>query len=134
MNRCEQILAVNADNAAANDTQTRKLASLNNSFEMANRVRCFNHTLQLAAKALLKPFAAALSSDEEADGPLLLLDDDIDLEAGSAESDGDDADDNIDELEMLSDVGHEILISDTAAVKATIAKVGYVYWFWGFTQ
>ena len=88
-----------------NDTQTRKLASLNNSFEMTNRVRCFNHTLQLSAKALLKPFAAALSSDEVADGPLLLLDDDIDVEAGWAESDGEDADDNTDELEMLSDVG-----------------------------
>ena len=123
---CEQILAVNADNAAANNTQTRKLASLDNSFDVVNHVRCFNHTLQLAAKALLKPFAAGLSSDEEADGPLPLLDDDIDLESSSAESDGVDVDDNVDELEMLPDIDRDLLISDTTAVKATIAKVGFI--------
>ena len=29
-----------------------------NLFESANRVWCFNHTLQLSVKALLKPFGA----------------------------------------------------------------------------
>ncbi|KAG2079078.1 hypothetical protein BDR04DRAFT_986372, partial [Suillus decipiens] len=43
----KRILAVNADNATANDTQTMKLTSLDNSFESVNCVRCFNHTLQL---------------------------------------------------------------------------------------
>jgi hypothetical protein len=57
----EKILAFNADNATANDKQTTKLDALNNSFEEANRVRCFNHTLQLSAKALLAPFNTAIS-------------------------------------------------------------------------
>ncbi|KAF8874617.1 hypothetical protein BD779DRAFT_1410946, partial [Infundibulicybe gibba] len=44
----DKILAFNSDNATSNDTQTSKLASLTNSFEEVNRVRCFNHTLQLS--------------------------------------------------------------------------------------
>ena len=59
----EKILAVNADNATSNDTQTTKLDQLDNSFEEENRVRCFNHTLQLSAKSLLKPFNMALSGN-----------------------------------------------------------------------
>ena len=50
-----KVLAINMDNASSNDKQTCKLATLDNSFEAFNRVRCFNHTLQLAAKALLRP-------------------------------------------------------------------------------
>ncbi|KAF8871162.1 hypothetical protein BD779DRAFT_1429401, partial [Infundibulicybe gibba] len=42
-----KILAFNGDNATSNDMQTCKLAVLPNSFEEVNRVRCFNHTLQL---------------------------------------------------------------------------------------
>ena len=57
----EKVLAVNADNATSNDTQTTKLDQLDNTFEKENRVRCFNHTLQLSAKALLKPFNTAFS-------------------------------------------------------------------------
>ncbi|KAG1750336.1 uncharacterized protein EDB91DRAFT_1196368 [Suillus paluster] len=73
----KRILAVNADNATANDSQTTKLASLDNSFESVNRVRCFNHTLQLAAKALLKPFnsesLSASEADDDVDGIRLSL-------------------------------------------------------------
>ncbi|KAG1806028.1 hypothetical protein EV424DRAFT_1298127, partial [Suillus variegatus] len=43
----QKILALNADNASANDTQTKYLATLDNSFHAYNRVRCFNHTIQL---------------------------------------------------------------------------------------
>jgi hypothetical protein len=57
----EKIHAVNADNAMANDKQMTKLDSLNNSFEAANCVCCFNHTLQLSTKALLAPFNPAIS-------------------------------------------------------------------------
>src|SRR5258705_11663448 len=57
----EKILAFNADNATPNDVQTIKLDQLDNSFKEENRVRCFNHTLQLSAKSLLKPFNLALS-------------------------------------------------------------------------
>lgn len=57
----KRIHAVNADNATSNDTQTTKLDQLDNTFDKENRVRCFNHTLQLSAKALLKPFNIGLS-------------------------------------------------------------------------
>ncbi|KDQ49147.1 hypothetical protein JAAARDRAFT_110266, partial [Jaapia argillacea MUCL 33604] len=43
----EKILSYTGDNASSNDKQTEKLASLANSFELTNRVRCFNHTLNL---------------------------------------------------------------------------------------
>ena len=56
----QKILAVNADNATANDKQTMKLSKLANSFEEEHRARCFNHTIQLSAKTLLKPFNTAL--------------------------------------------------------------------------
>ena len=57
----EKILAVNADNATANNKQTTKLNALDNSFEKANQVQCFNHTIQLSVKTLLAPFNTAIS-------------------------------------------------------------------------
>ncbi|KAF8877777.1 hypothetical protein BD779DRAFT_1415663, partial [Infundibulicybe gibba] len=44
----QKILAFNGDNATSNDTQTDKLDQLPNSFNRINRVRCFNHTMQLS--------------------------------------------------------------------------------------
>src|SRR5713101_4664775 len=79
----EKILAFNADNATSNDKQTTKLDQLDNSFHKENRVRCFNHTMQLSAKALLKPFNTALSRttaddsiDEDEDVPMLIDEED----------------------------------------------------------
>ncbi|KAJ7192442.1 hypothetical protein GGX14DRAFT_304208, partial [Mycena pura] len=44
-----KILAWTGDNATSNDTQNTALANNpNNSFDAVNRVRCFNHTLNLA--------------------------------------------------------------------------------------
>ncbi|KAJ7065552.1 hypothetical protein C8F01DRAFT_932417, partial [Mycena amicta] len=44
-----KILAWTGDNATSNDTQTEALdLSTENIFEGVNRVRCFNHTLNLA--------------------------------------------------------------------------------------
>ena len=57
----QKIFAVNADNTTANDMQMTKLAALDNLFEEANHVWCFNHRLQLSAKALLAPFNTAIS-------------------------------------------------------------------------
>ena len=48
----QKILTFNADNTTANDKQTTKFSTLDNSFDEANQVWCFNHTLQLSAKAL----------------------------------------------------------------------------------
>lgn len=63
----EKVLAVNADNATLNDTQTKKLNTLDNSFEESNHIRCFNHTMQLSAKTLLAPFNTALSKNRMQD-------------------------------------------------------------------
>ena len=56
-----KILALNADNVTSNDTQMTKLDALDNSFDEENWVQCNNHTLQLSAKSLLKPFNITLS-------------------------------------------------------------------------
>ncbi|KAM6490968.1 hypothetical protein JOM56_013588, partial [Amanita muscaria] len=42
-----KILTFNGDNATSNDKQTTFLDKLPNSFNAINRVRCFNHTIQL---------------------------------------------------------------------------------------
>ncbi|KAJ7686054.1 hypothetical protein B0H14DRAFT_2230937, partial [Mycena olivaceomarginata] len=48
-NIAHKILAWTGDNASSNDTQNISLGdSPNNSFEAVNRVRCYNHTLNLA--------------------------------------------------------------------------------------
>ncbi|KAJ7769749.1 hypothetical protein B0H14DRAFT_2402475, partial [Mycena olivaceomarginata] len=54
-----QILAWTGDNALSNDTQNTSLGdSPNNSFEAVNRIRCYNHTLNLAVQAFLRPFSS----------------------------------------------------------------------------
>jgi hypothetical protein len=107
----QKILAVNADNATANDKQTTKLSKLDNSFEEEYRAQCFNHTIQLSAKTLLKPFNMALASrpnndvemEEEGDDDLLVLEvEEEDSDEEEDDEDADDADNGIDELEELS--------------------------------
>ena len=51
-----QILGVTCNNTTANNIQVRELVALPNSFDATNQIRCYNHTLNLAVKALLKPF------------------------------------------------------------------------------
>jgi len=141
----EKILGINADNASANDKQTTKLSSLNNSFKEEYRARCFNHTLQLSAKTLLKPFNTALSSkvadevnigDDDNDDPLILADPDEEGEEednnDNNDEEKDDDDDGVDELETLSEEERMEVLEDTAAVRATVTKVcdyeaGYAY-------
>ncbi|KAJ7587041.1 hypothetical protein C8J56DRAFT_724119, partial [Mycena floridula] len=44
-----KILSFTADNATSNDTQTMYLSdNVDNIFDSVNRIRCFNHTLNLA--------------------------------------------------------------------------------------
>jgi len=82
---------------------------LPNSFEELNRVRCFNHTIQLSAKALLKPFSSAGSI--EADNETEYGDDGMPaLQAVDNEDDDDD-----DEREEL--------INNTEAVRTMLNKV-----------
>ena len=44
-----KILAFNGDNASQNDMQAVELARKANSFSEDNRIRCFNHAMQLSA-------------------------------------------------------------------------------------
>jgi len=134
----EKILAVNADNATSNDKQTTKLDALNNSFEEANRVRCFNHTLQLSAKSLLAPFNKAISGkatddevpEEDSDDESLPEveqdndhgDDDDDDEEDEEEG-NDDEDDGVDELQELSQNERVRIMESTAVVRTTVTKV-----------
>ena len=128
-----QILAVNADNVSSNDTQGQALVGMANSFELENHVRCFNHTLQLSAKTLLRPFNVGLGKTTE-DGNNNDVEDlpneTVDDEDEHDEDDGlpaipeaDDIDDGIDELEELEEDEREDILTDTAAVRDTVTKV-----------
>jgi hypothetical protein len=128
----EKILAVIADNATANDTQTTKLSTLDNSFEEENRARCFNHTVQLSVKTLLKPFNMALSGkatyvdemvEEDDDDQLIPEIDEGEDDEDEVDEEKDDEDDGIDELEQLSENEQEQVLKDTAAVRGTVTKV-----------
>ena len=139
----DKVLACSNDNAASNDTQTVALAKLPNSFEEKNRVRCFNHTLQLSVKTLLKPFNATLMDygaeyldmPEISDGE---EDDDEENEDETEEGDDndgeevdsegkDDADDGIDELDMLSSAERMAFLDETSGVRDTITKVSVIF-------
>jgi hypothetical protein len=81
---------------------------MENSFEEVNRARCFNHTLQLSAKTLLKPFNAGMSSmkpaleEEELDN----IGEEISLDNNTG-GNNEDGDENGDERER--DSGEEYL-------------------------
>ena len=112
------------------------LNQLPNSFEAVNHVRCFNHTMQLSAKALLKPFSASPKDDNTTEGS----NDDNNAEVGLKQiNEGGDYDNNEDEggdepmddgdeeeeedpFEMLDEVDHEQLMKNTVAVCATLNK------------
>jgi len=126
----KKVHAVNADNTTSNDMQTTKLNQLDNTFDKDNWVWCFNHTLQLSAKALLKPFNIGPSgkttdNDDEItqddDGNLATFEDDDEDDKGKEdeeeqEDDKDNEDDNIDELEVLSEDEQQWVLEETAAV------------------
>ena len=134
----EKIHVLNADNATSNDKQTTKLDALPNSFEEENRVRCFNHTMQLSAKSLLAPLNPAISQkatqddempEEDEDQPLPEddaedEDDDDDDDEENVEED-DDVDDGINELEELSEDEQAQVVKNTAEVRETVTKVSH---------
>ena len=128
----KKILAVNADNMTANDKQTTKLDSLNNSFNEENCVWCFNHTIQLSATTLLKPFNMALSrkaadevevSEEDAKEELVLEIKEEDKDEGEDDDDQDDKDDGIGKLQELTESEWEQVLENTAVVCQTVTKV-----------
>jgi hypothetical protein len=130
---------MNGDNATSNDTQGETLAGMPNSFDLENRLRCFNHTLQLSAKTLLCPFNVGLGKTTEA-GDSNDVDDLLDEELDDADDnndddadddddglpdvpDVDDIDDGIDEMNELDADEREEMLADTAAVRQTVTKV-----------
>ena len=118
-----------ADNATSNDTQREDLTEMANSFEEVNHVRCFNHTLQLSAKALMLPFNPALGKAPDIDfngGQDDLSIEDEDSEGGNNDGEEDvyDVDDDdIDELDELDSCSREELIEDVAVIRTTISKL-----------
>jgi hypothetical protein len=135
-----KILAINADNATSNDTQTTKLDQLDNSFDEENRVRCFNHTLQLSVKSLLKPFNTAISekstnnNDDDATAQdhddSQVLPDDSEEEGRDEEEiyiEGDVEDDCVNELQELSEDERVQVLEETAVVRETITKVHHLH-------
>jgi len=137
----KKILAINADNASSNNTQTTKLNKMGNSFDEENRVCCFNHTLQLSAKSLLKPFNTTLSQkatdDNNDDDDLTAQDHDANqvILAADEEEDGgdeeeadleDDIDDEHDKLQALSEDQQKQVLEDTAVVCETVTKVSHL--------
>jgi hypothetical protein len=106
---------------------------LPNSFEELNRVRCFNHTIQLSVKALLKPFSSAGSTEtnnetengDDSMPELQAMDDKDDKEEGEDDPDVDD-EDNEEEEDLLADLDddeREELINNTEAVRTMLNKV-----------
>lgn len=130
-----------ADNASSNNVQVAALYRLENSFDEANHVRCFNHTIQLSGKALIKPFNAGMSKagsgsentqNSTGDAPSLEefnYDDDTDdgvdasLFEDGDEGDGDGDGDGENESETLSEEERASLLIDTSAVRETVSKV-----------
>ena len=118
-----------ADNASSNAVQVTALYGLENSFDEANRVRCFNHTIQLAGKVLIKPFNAGMgkaedSEDSIGDAPsldMLNQDDDTDDDGDTGLPDDRDVED--DDEEILSEEEHSSIMSDTVEVRDTVSKV-----------
>jgi len=107
------------------------LDKLPNAFEELNRVRCFNHTIQLSAKGLLKPYysAGSIATGDETeygdDGmpALETIDDKEEESAGDPDADDDDEEDEEDPLGALDDNEREELISSTEDVRTTLNKV-----------
>jgi len=132
-----QILAVNVDNVSLNDTQGQALVGMENSFELENYVRCFNHTLQLSTKTLLRLFNVGLgktTEDDDNNDMDDLPDETVDGKDEDNEDDGllvipevDNIDNGINELEELEEDEHEDILMDTAAVCETVTKVYFFF-------
>ena len=132
-----QILSFNADNASPNDKQTDTMATLPNSFEKENRVRCFNHMLQLSAKALVSPFNAGMkpirddelmgANDVDSEMPDLedeVDDGDDDADTGAeVDETAEDPDNDINELDQLDEEERNQILEDTNVVRASVSKL-----------
>jgi len=121
-----------ADNASSNKVQAAALRKLNNSFEDANHIWCFNHTIQLSSKVLIKPFNVGMgkvdTSLENAGNNIPSLeefdhidDTDNNADSGDISEDGDEEDDG--DFEKLSEEEHSCLLDNILAIRETVSKV-----------
>jgi hypothetical protein len=121
-----RILAFSGDNASSNDTQAMALDKKKNSFRTENRICCFNHTIQLSAKALLQPFTSCITAMDSGDVAdeiqdlMDLYDDEIEEDDESIYSDNGS---DIDGLHELNEAEQAEILKETAIVKQTISKV-----------
>ena len=121
------------------------LTKLPNMFEEINCVHCFNHTLQLSAKTLLKPFNVTLADgrNNHAEDNVLDLEEvnnEGSVEDGSEDDDdGDDdcdddsdpdsaldfggADDGVNELDMLPSDEREDILEQMSDIHDAVTKV-----------
>ena len=127
---------------------------MENAFKDVNRACCFNHTLQLSAKALLSPFNAGMllmkltpeeefnnlncelrtlqdkdtTSDDDGDNGEDSDDDGYDASRVDMDGSNDSNDNELDELDQLDEKEWEMILADTAIVWQTVTKVcsGYI--------
>jgi hypothetical protein len=127
---------VTANNASSNNVQVATLYKLENSFNKANHIRCFNHTIQLSGKALIKPFNAGMgkvdSDLENGDDNVPSLEEfnhsnDTHDNANSGVLKEEEEDDNNNKLEKLSEEDQSRLLDDTSADREMVSKVGGFY-------
>lgn len=93
-----QILMFDGDNATSTNKQTIHLDKVPNAFEEVNCICCFNHTMQLSAKALMKPFDTPTTS-ANSDGNEPPDTNNIDVLLGEVDND-----DNTDEEDGEGDI------------------------------
>ncbi len=107
---------------------------MNNSFVLEHRIRCFNHTLQLSVKTLLRPFNAEFGkANEDGEDVDNLSEVDIDDKDDNEDEDGDevppdlydtdDIDDGINELDALDHDACEEIMADMATVRDMVIKL-----------
>jgi hypothetical protein len=126
---------MNADNASANDKQTDALAKLDNSFNADGQVQCFNHTAQLSARSLIRPFNPGMTKGknlDDANGEVeqngsKIIDEDDDRDhtnlASVLNDNVDNNDDGIDELDSLDGIEKEDILADTEVVREAVSKL-----------
>lgn len=132
----KKILTVNTDNATSNDTQTTKLDQLDNTFNEENQVRCFNHTLQLSTKAVLKLFNIGFFGNVTDNNNKVAQDNNSDLgmledekqdkeseENKKEQIENKNTEDDIDELKDLSKDEQNWVLEETVVVCETVTKV-----------
>ena len=134
----DKILAINADNASSNNTQTTELTGMENAFDAKHHIRCFNHTIQLSTITLLCPFNARIKAankggneDAGITEEIALEDFDDEEDVDEDEDDGgidwnaEDFDDGVNELEQLPASERERVLVETTMIQETVTKVCY---------